>query len=380
MNKIILPIFLIATQVLFSQVSKKEQKDALTNNAKEIRMSEYSGVPEYVVFHNDYDISHEKAIEYSKSFFMSDNVDFILKNNHRNKNGKSLYRYEQTFAGYPVEFSAWHVHVKNGRVTSLTGDIIDIQDFNPVFSISEYDALQAALNHIGAEKYMWQDENEEQNLKSLYNDDSVTYYPKGTKVIVQAPPRPSPKGREEEKSTFEGTEGGVSPHWGGLRGAFRFDIFSKFPYNRKMVYVDAQTGEILFDLPLIKFSDEIGIAHTQYSGIQEINTFFNGTQYILQDNTRGNGIRTLNCQNGANYGAAVNFFDDDNIWNNVNAQLNQYATDAHFATMSTYDISTTFTAETALTTTVFDSSLMCISTLSWQAIQIISMLSGTVIA
>jgi PKD repeat protein len=105
-----------------------------------------------------------------------------------------------------------------------------------------------------------------------------------------------------------------------------------------MVYVDAQTGEILFDLPLIHFADEIGTAHTQYCGIKEINTFSNSsTDYILKDNTRGNGLRTLNCHMTTNYNNAWEFTDTDNIWNNVNPQLDEYATDAHYATMSTYD-------------------------------------------
>ena len=317
MKKFLLPLLLvIVPQILFAQMSKKEQGEELRKNAKEIRLQENSEIPDFIKFCDAYRLAPENAIEYSKSFFTSDNVEFVLKNSHKNKDNKLFYRYFQTIDGYPVEFTSWHVHVKNDRVFALNGDIVDIPNFEPVFLLSETEAFQAALNYIGADVYMWQDENEEHNLKLMMDDNEATYYPEGIKVITPVTP-------ELKNNAFT--------------TAYKFNIYSIKPYDRKMVYVDAQTGDILFDLPLIHHSNEIGIAHTQYSGIQEITTQLSGSQYILRDYTRGNGIVTLNCQNTASYGSAINFFDDDNVWNNVNPQLNQYAPDAHFGTISYYD-------------------------------------------
>ena len=338
MKKILLPILIITTQILFSQTTKKEQNEELIRNSiTPLNPPEWGKTPppskvdggRLLVFRDDYSISHEKAIEYSKSFCLSENVGFSLKNSHQTKDGKTLYRYEQTIDGYPVEFTAWHVHEKNNRVTALNGDLVNVQNFTPVFSISEEDALKSALNHIAAELYMWQDENEEILLKEIKKNDNATYYPTGTKVLTPLSP---PEGGKNSPS-----EGGGWREVEELRGAFKFDIFSKQPYNRKMVYIDAQTGDVLFDLPLINFSDEVGIAHTQYCGIRPINTFFDGQKYILHDNTRGNGIKTYNCEMRKTHIGAVNFFDDDNEWNNVNEQLDEYATDAHFASIATYD-------------------------------------------
>ena len=317
MKRFLLPLLLfVLPQILFAQISKKEQNEELRRNAKEIQWQEHIETPTYINFRDDYNLTPEQAVEYSKSFCTAENVDFTLKNQHISKDGKHFYRYMQTIGGYPVEFSAWHIHEKNGKVIAVNGDIVDIQELDLTFSISEEEALQAALNYVGADLYMWMDEGEEQNLKMMLDDETATYYPRGVKIIT--PIQPDIKMNK-------------------LTTAYKFNIYSKKPYDRKMVYVDAHTGEILFDLSLIRFDNAVGTAHTQYSGIREINTFNNGTQYILQDNTRGNGIKTFNCQNGTSYGSAVNFFDDDNIWNNVNPQKDQYATDAHFATMSTYD-------------------------------------------
>jgi len=318
MKKVLLPILLIIIpQILFSQMSKKEQSEMLTKNVKEIRMQEHIGTPFYMSFRDGSNLTHEQAIEYSKGLCAQEDVGFILKNEHSAKDGKQLYRYVQTIAGYPVEFSAWHVHEKNGKVTALNGDIVDTDGFEAIFTLSEEEALQIALNHIGAAIYMWMEEGEEQNIKMMLEDETATYYPSGVKIIT--PTQPDIKKNK-------------------LTTAYKFNIYSLQPFDRKMVYVDAQTGEILFDLPLIHHDNRVeGIAHTQYSGIQPIQTTQQGAQYILQDLTRGNGIKTYNLQKGTNYGSAANFFDDDNIWNNVNAQKDEYATDAHFATISTYD-------------------------------------------
>lgn len=36
------------------------------------------------------------------------------------------------------------------------------------------------------------------------------------------------------------------------------------------------------------------------------------------------------CNPGSDYYSAVDFTDDDNYWNNVNAQQDEVATDAHW--------------------------------------------------
>ena len=40
---------------------------------------------------------------------------------------------------------------------------------------------------------------------------------------------------------------------------------------------------------------------------------------------------------GTSYGASVDFTDTDNYWNNVNSELDQYASDAHWGAEMTYD-------------------------------------------
>jgi len=332
----ILFVFALLAQLTFSQVYKGGDAEKLAAGADMVRIKEDShkriapeekralqSLPAYIRLKKGYSLNAEEAVIYTKKLAQSQNIDFTLKNVQNNKptrekSNRQTYRYIQTIGGYPVEFSMWNVHVSNGKVDAMNGDIIDAGNMQVVFSISEQQALQSALAFIGAEKYMWEDAGAERAYKEFKDDANATYYPKGEKVIVP------------DKVFFRDSE---------LKSAYKFNIYSMKPYDRKMVYVDAQTGKVILDMPLLRGQDVVGTAHTGYSGIREINTYKNSeTEYILLDNTRGLGIKTLNCQMSTGlYNNVVDFKDDDNIWNNVNAQLDQYATDGHWATMMTFD-------------------------------------------
>jgi Zn-dependent metalloprotease/chitodextrinase len=317
MKKLFLLIFITTLfQVVFAQVYNGSVAQDYAQGADIVRFKEHSKVPAYIKFKENYSLNVEKALEYTKSFIHSENCDFGLKNIQQNGDNSQTYRYFQTVDGYKIEFSAWNVHVKGGKVTAMNGDIFDNVTASTEFSISEEKALKIALEYFGAESYMWEDEKNEQMLKKIKKDENATHFPATEKLIVP------------NKIKFSESK---------LRPAYKFEIYASKPHDKKAIYVDAQTGEVLFDLPLIHFTSVVGTAHTQYSGIQQITTEYNGSVYLLEDHTRGNGIITFNANNYPDYDNATQFTDNDNIWNNVNASLDEYATDAHFATTKTYD-------------------------------------------
>jgi Zn-dependent metalloprotease len=114
-------------------------------------------------------------------------------------------------------------------------------------------------------------------------------------------------------------------------------VYADKPLSRDYVYVDALSGEVLLKKNRIHTSDTPGTAVTAYSGNQPIITDSYLGGYRLQETGRGGGIRTFDIQTGTNYGNAVDFTDADNTWNNVNAQMDEYATDAHWGAEMTYD-------------------------------------------
>ncbi len=308
--------FALLSQFLFSQIYKAQDAEKFAKGTDIVRFEEFSKVPVFMHFRDGINMNLEKALSFTSEFVTNPNCGFVLNNVQKNRDNEQTYRYQQTYNGIPIEFATWLVQVNNDRVFALNGEILDNPQLNSIFTISEENALQFALNYMGADLYMWQDNGEEELLKAFKKDENATYFPKAEKIIA-------PK-----KINFNNSE---------LRTAYKFNVYSKKPYARKNIYVDAITGEILFEISLLNDSDEVGTAHTQYSGVQPINTEYTGGVYILNDNTRADGIKTMNCQMGIDYDLAVDFTDADNDWNNVNAEKDEYATDAHFATASTYD-------------------------------------------
>lgn len=122
-----------------------------------------------------------------------------------------------------------------------------------------------------------------------------------------------------------------------LRLAYKLDIYAQQPSSRNYIYIDAANGDVILVINRIHTVDVIGTAETRYSGTQNITTDFTGAVYRLRESGRGNGIQTFDMNNSNLFGNAVDFVDNDNFWNNVNADQDEVATDAHWGAEMTYD-------------------------------------------
>jgi bacillolysin len=247
------------------------------------------------------------------------NANGLFKNKETDQVGMEHYRYQQSFAGIPVENAVYIMHVQLGKVASQNG--VWIKDFpanlKATSSINAATALQNAMAYVGAQSYKWQIPAEEAFIKREQNNPDASFYPKATLV-------------------FYSGEDIVKPSQ--LRLAYKLDIYAHFPLSRQIVFVDAQNGKILGKRQLIHTTNAAGTATTVYSGVRSVTTDNTGSSFRLRETGRGNGINTFNMKNaGTNYGAAVDFTDADNSWNNVNTNKDQYATDGHWATEKTYD-------------------------------------------
>lgn len=227
-------------------------------------------------------------------------------------------RYQQSYLGIPVEHAYEMVHIKGGSVIRQNGKLVQAfsNKLNATPGLSEVAALQFALNSINAQVYKWQIPGEESFLKREQNNPAATFFPKGSLVFYSG---------EDE----------VVPD--AMHLAYKFDIYAQQPLSRQLVFVDAKTGAILGSRSLIHETNATGTAVTGYSGIQTITTDSYNGSYRLRETGRGNGIQTFDLNKGTNYNSAVDFTDADNNWNNVNADKDQYATDAHWGAEKTYD-------------------------------------------
>jgi bacillolysin len=245
------------------------------------------------------------------TFGLDANSNLILQNTETDDSaGMIHYRYYQTYKGIPVEHSMYIAHIRNGRLTSMSGSVVtdfDTRTQSRSSSLSSDKAIKNALDYVHAEKYAWQDANFEQRIK-FRNGDNATYYPGAVKVWYS--------GDEE-----------INPL--NLKLAYKVDVYSLKPLDRKYIYIDAQSGEILGTSQLLKHSDATGTAATGYSGSHTVHSDFTGSYYRLRDYTKGKGIITLHASTGhADYKSSSSNFSYSTI--------DKWALDAHYGVASTW--------------------------------------------
>ena len=243
-------------------------------------------------------------------------ISFSLKKENTDLSGQTHYRYDVLKNGITVFGAFWNVHVQSGHIKAMNGKIFDAPA-NNIPSFGETDALRIAMNKVQANVYGWEDPMYDQTLQQLTGDPSMTSYPQGSLVFA-------PKNGDFTKAEYQ--------------LAWRFDIHGLEPMSRQEIFVDALSGEIVFDHNLMPDADAVGTAVTKYSGNQTITADQTGaSSFRLRENGRGSGIYTYDLNNGQNVGAGVDFTDTDNFWDNVNPQVDEVATDCHWGMEMTFD-------------------------------------------
>lgn len=286
------------------------------DKAKVYRTSKHSKLPSYIAFKEGGQIDIDGWQAWIQSAFkLNANSGFELISTEKDHLQQVHYRYQQTLDGKAIEGAKWILHTKAGKIQSMNGLLYqDLTAGN--IGVTEEAALEIAKNHIGANVYKWDLPIEENHLKRETGDLNATYFPHAELVYVS-------KEGEWTANTFT--------------LAYKFNIYAHEPVSRHDIYVSTETGEIVFENEIFHTIDVSGTAQTAYSGSQNIIADSFGGSYRLRETGRGNGVNTYDMNEGTNYGNAVDFTDDDNIWDNANADLDEYATDAHWGAEMTYD-------------------------------------------
>lgn len=291
--------------------------NAQTNNAKLAQIAQSGTSTEWVKFKQEKQLDPLKMFAYYKDAFGLSAKDVMnVEKQESDKLGYTHYRFQQYFQGIPVRAGNYIIHSINGIAESGNGKLVKGLTLSVAPQLSIDAAREKAITYIGAKNYMWENASEEALLKQIKNDPSATYYPTPELMIAD-------KKCDEIAADY--------------KLVYRVDIYASKPLSRDYVFVDANTGEVLFTENKIMTTDVPGIAQTKYSGTQNIWTdSVSAGVYRLRNKHYGKGIETYNMREGTSYTAVVDFTDADNIWNNVNANQDEVATDAHFAAEMTY--------------------------------------------
>lgn len=235
--------------------------------------------------------------------------------------GFSHVRYQQYFRGVKVEHGVMSIHARGGLIESLSGELprpAATLRVRPRLSMAA--ARQQALAAVGAATYKWQLPAEEAHLRQQSGDPNATYFPPGELVIVEDFRQPV----------------GSRP----LVLAWRFNIYAQQPLSRELVYVEAQTGQVVLRDAVIAHLVATGSLATRYDGVRSAQTDAFAGGYRLRDYSRGKGIITLNMLQTSEFGNAVDFVDANNAWTAAeydNAAKDNAALSVHFNTQATYD-------------------------------------------
>lgn len=277
-----------------------------------------NGNPDWLVIRENVQISATDLIrQHLGDLGLSDQDELLLYRTDTDPLGFTHYRYQQYHRGVEVDGAELLIHEKDGFVRSLNGKLVRGLDANPQSRLTSADAIGAALKYVGGTQYMWEVPAAEAMLKRIKNNPAATYYPQ-PELVLMTP------GFSQGPALFQ-------PAW-------RMNVYAQQPLSRKEIYVDALTGNILQATEMLHDQNTPGTAETRYSGTHEIITdSVEAGVFRLVESTRGGGIETYNMQTGTDYGNAIDFLDDDNLWNNVNPKQDEVATDAHWGAEMTYD-------------------------------------------
>lgn len=235
----------------------------------------------------------------TKDLNISDVDKFDLIKSENDDIGFTHYRYQQIYNGIPVMGSEFMLHEKSGKLVSANGNYYDSLIIGTIPSITKEKAIDIAIKYVGAEKYQWENTEEEKFLKRETNNPNATHYPVAELLIA-------PKNGIFKNENF--------------RLCYKINIASEKPYDIVDVYVDAHSGEVVNKIGKIAHADVPSTANTLYSGSKAITADSYIGSFRLRES--GRPIQTFNMKNGINYFSAVDFTNSSTTWNTAEVVLN----------------------------------------------------------
>lgn len=273
--------------------------------------------PDFIVFKEQAKVSKQFAFMELKPILGIGNDDsFTLKRSDADQIGFTHHRYQQLYKGITVETGEFILHEKGNAILHANGEFLSEIEVDIIPTITKSDAIQIAKNEIGALKYKWELTTEENWHKQATSNPKATLFPKPELVIIK-----NPDSESKQKYLL----------------CWKMDIYAHEPMSRNYVYVNAHAGGLVKKINRICEFVSTGTALTKYSGWQTIKTDSLGpTSFRLRDYSHASNIITYDMNKGTNYGAAVDFTDDNNVWDSLTNQDNA-AYDAHHGAMATYE-------------------------------------------
>lgn len=255
--------------------------------------------------------------------------------------GNLHFRFNQYHKNIRVANAEYIVHInKKGLAYVANGRYVRSMNKNVSYKLNKTQALDKALGRIKATRYKWQDKYWEKEIKERTKNPDTSYYPKGELIWT----------KDLSIDNWQASN---------FRLAYQFDIFASAPRISRRLEIDANTGEVINDIPL-ELNCNPTTVNTIWNGSRSISTqLYNFINYRLLDDCDATNywVRDFNfnfidetyspveilssnnntwaSNNNQVFGGSVlwalrssgNYFKNTfarNGWNNNNGQVNGY--------------------------------------------------------
>lgn len=196
----------------------------------DIQMDNVNHVPSVMRFGSD---SHVTAAEFwgafRSAYAISNDVKMVLQDSSTDEFGQTHYRYVQYYKDVEIADYQYLLHERNGSLYLAHGHLITGLNIDVQPRLSEDKALENALSYLGAERYMWENTDNENWIKRIKNDSTATFYPSGEIKL---------------------TTGKKAPGAENIHLVYRFKISEEQPFGEYYVDVDAHSGKIVNKISL----------------------------------------------------------------------------------------------------------------------------------
>ncbi|MEZ4829304.1 MAG: M4 family metallopeptidase [Bacteroidia bacterium] len=215
--------------------------------------------------------------------------------------GYSHEKFQQYYQGVKVEGATYTIHSQSGNIKLMSGFFADVKDVNVSPSLSAQAAFSAALGHVGATRYMWQE--------PAIAGHPAEEMPQGELVVL-----PDPDSRVP------------------ARLAWKFDIYAVEPLYRAYVFIDAHNGQFITEHARIHHANVSATGTSLYNGTVPFTADQTAANaFRLQQTAMGGGVQTYDLNNGTSYTNAANITSTTSSFTG-----NATGVQAHYGAEQTY--------------------------------------------
>lgn len=328
------------------------------------------------------DIPSNQQLDVLREHLNADPRDsFVLLNQTTDQIGFEHFKYQHFYQGHLVENSTYTVHTRNGLITALSGEYHDVDTAIAAVEISESQALQSAMDFVGAEQYIWQVGPAtlagDQVAVSSDQDVQSTDYGFGCQcteilgITFSVDTTQTNEGAGCQCASCLGASSNHQYHHHAHQHhhdflvhtahdhglgisletptaelvylknalAYKFDIYATAPMSRSWVFVDASSGAVIATENRIHDVNVPATGSTLYDANQSFTADFTGSNYRLRAADAVGppalgGVETYDLNESTNYGNAVDFVSNSQNFGNPEHEVGNQT---HWGTEKTWD-------------------------------------------